>query len=72
MRAKQSGSTGIPARPAAMWLAAAIRRISGMPDYQAYLDHLQRCHPDVPVPNEREYFTEYLRSHYGDGPTRCC
>ena len=59
-------------RRAARWLVAVVRRISGMPDYQAYLDHLQRYHPDHPVPGEREYFSEYLRSRYGDGPTRCC
>jgi uncharacterized short protein YbdD (DUF466 family) len=72
MPARRSGSTGIPVRPVAMWLAAVVRRISGMPDYQAYLDHMQQCHPEKSAPSEREYFNEYLRSRYGDGPARCC
>ena len=32
-----------------------------MPDYQAYLEHLRRSHPDRPIPTEREYYAEYLR-----------
>lgn len=49
-----------------------IRRIAGMPDYAAYLEHLARSHPDWPRPTEREFFESYLRSRYGDAPTRCC
>lgn len=49
-----------------------LRRIAGMPDYQAYVEHLRRCHPDRPVPTEREYFEQYVAARYGDGPTRCC
>ncbi len=52
--------------------AFVLRRISGMPDYACYVEHLRRCHPGTPVPNEREYYAEYLRSRYEDGPTRCC
>ena len=51
---------------------AAVRRVAGMPDYDAYLEHLWRCHPDRLVPTEREYFETFLRTRYGDGPTRCC
>jgi uncharacterized short protein YbdD (DUF466 family) len=43
-----------------------------MPDYAEYLRHLQQRHPDWPLPTEREFFDLYLRSRYGDGPTRCC
>ncbi len=49
-----------------------IRRIAGMPDYAAYLEHLKRCHPGEPLPTEREFYDSYLQSRYGDGPTRCC
>jgi uncharacterized short protein YbdD (DUF466 family) len=57
------------------WLRGALRtlrRVAGMPDYQAYVEHLRSCHPDRPVPSEREYFTLYTESRYGAGPTRCC
>jgi uncharacterized short protein YbdD (DUF466 family) len=49
-----------------------LRRIAGMPDYAGHVEHLRRCHPDRPVPSEREYFEQYVAARYGDGPTRCC
>ena len=53
-------------------MALAVRRIAGMPDYPAYVEHVRRCHPGRPVPTEREFFDQYLRARYADGPTRCC
>ncbi len=49
-----------------------LRRIAGMPDYSAHLEHLRRCHPDQPVPTQRQFYDEFTRARYGDGPTRCC
>jgi uncharacterized short protein YbdD (DUF466 family) len=43
-----------------------------MPDYQAYVEHLHTCHPERPVPTEREYFTQYTEARYGAGVSRCC
>ncbi len=53
-------------------VARVIRRISGMPDYPAYVEHLRRCHPGRPVPSERDFYEEFVRARYADGPTRCC
>jgi uncharacterized short protein YbdD (DUF466 family) len=53
-------------------IGSFLRRIAGMPDYAAYLEHLSRCHPDRSVPSEREFYAEFVRSKYGDGCTRCC
>ena len=53
-------------------LVRAARRVMGMPDYQAHLEHLRRCHPDRPLPTEREFFDQFVRTRYADGPTRCC
>lgn len=53
-------------------LLRALRRIAGMPDYAAYVDHFRRCHPGETVPSQRQFFAEFLRSRYDDGPTRCC
>lgn len=50
----------------------AVRRMAGMPDYAAYVEHLRRCHPERALPTEREYFEQYVLTRYGDGPTRCC
>jgi len=49
-----------------------VRRVAGMPDYEAYVAHLRRCHPERPVPSERRFYDEYVKQRYGDGPTRCC
>jgi uncharacterized short protein YbdD (DUF466 family) len=53
-------------------LVRTVRRVMGMPDYRAHLEHLRRCHPDLPLPTEREYFDEFVRTRYADGPIRCC
>jgi uncharacterized short protein YbdD (DUF466 family) len=49
-----------------------VRRVSGMPDYAAYVEHARRCHPERPLPSEGEFYEEYLRTRYEGGPTRCC
>ncbi|HET7600590.1 MAG TPA: YbdD/YjiX family protein [Gemmatimonadales bacterium] len=49
-----------------------MRRVFGMPDYAAYVAHLRERHPERSVPTEREFLREFLRTRYGDGPTRCC
>ena len=53
-------------------LRSAVLRITGMPDYQAYLTHVRAAHPERPLPTERQYFDEYLKGRYESGPTRCC
>jgi len=58
--------------PGAARLLALVRRVAGMPDYAAHLEHLRCCHPERRVPTEREFFDQYLRARYADGPTRCC
>jgi uncharacterized short protein YbdD (DUF466 family) len=49
----------------------AIRRVVGMPDYQGYVEHLRLCHPERPIPTEREYFEEWMEARY-HGVSRCC
>jgi uncharacterized short protein YbdD (DUF466 family) len=53
-------------------ITALLRKIAGMPDYAAHLEHLRRRHPGQPVPSERQFYEEFVRTRYGDGPTRCC
>ena len=53
------------------WVAD-LRRVVGMPDYQAYVEHQRLHHPESPIPSEREFFTRYTESRYSGGPTRCC
>jgi uncharacterized short protein YbdD (DUF466 family) len=67
------GSRRLSAAGAALAGAlAAVRRIAGMPDYDAHVEHLRRCHPDQPLPTRRQHFEDYLRTRYDGGPTRCC
>jgi uncharacterized short protein YbdD (DUF466 family) len=49
-----------------------LRRLAGMPDYAAHIEHLRHCHPETPIPSEREFYNDFVRARYGDGPTRCC
>ena len=51
---------------------SALRRVAGMPDYAAHLEHLRRAHPEKPIPTQREFYAEFVRNRYEDGPTRCC
>jgi uncharacterized short protein YbdD (DUF466 family) len=53
-------------------LLRLVRRILGMPDYEAYVAHLRAVHPGCPLPSERQYFEEFVRAKYSGGPTRCC
>lgn len=53
-------------------LRSFFRQIAGMPDYAGYTAHLRRCHPDEPIPSEREFYADFIRNRYGDGSSRCC
>ncbi len=53
-------------------VAGWIRQVAGMPDYQAYVAHARHCHPEQPLLDQREFFAQYLRARYADGPNRCC
>ena len=53
-------------------IISTVRAVAGMPDYEAYVAHLRRCHPERPVPTKRLFYDEFVKRRYGDGPTRCC
>jgi uncharacterized short protein YbdD (DUF466 family) len=53
-------------------LFSPVRALLGMPDYAGYCQHLREHHPERPLPSEREFFDQFVRARYGDGPTRCC
>ena len=53
-------------------IVSTVRAVAGMPDYEAYVAHLRRCHPERAVPSERAFYDDYVTTRYGDGPTRCC
>jgi len=49
-----------------------LRSVAGMPDYQRHIQHLRQHHPELSIPTERQFFEDFVRARYGDGPTRCC
>ena len=68
----RAGSARGPERRLCGRLLGALRTVAGMPDYAAHLEHLRRSHPEKPIPTEREFYEEFVRSRYEDGTTRCC
>ena len=49
-----------------------LRRIAGMPDYEAYVTHLRQCHPELALPTERQFYEDFIRARYESGTSRCC
>jgi uncharacterized short protein YbdD (DUF466 family) len=68
----RSALSAFSARSLVQSFQFCLRRIAGMPDYERHIEHLRRCHPEQPIPTERQYFEQFLESRYHDGPTRCC
>jgi uncharacterized short protein YbdD (DUF466 family) len=47
----------------------------GIPNYQAYLDHMGRTHPDQPAMTYEQFFRERQNARFGGdgrGGFRCC
>ena len=53
-------------------LAQSLRLMVGLPDYDAYLGHMQRTHPERAPMSYEEFFRERLEARYGSGKGRCC
>lgn len=62
-------------RSAMQWARRAanvVRRVIGVPDYEAYLAHMRRRHPEC-VPLSRDLFVaEQLQARYERPGSRCC
>jgi uncharacterized short protein YbdD (DUF466 family) len=49
------------------------RLMCGIPDYDGYVAHLRRHHPDRSVPSYEEFFRQRQDARYGrNGNARCC
>lgn len=59
---------------AGRYLAQSFRLMVGLPDYDAYLDHMGITHPDKPVMSYDEFFRERQDARYGGKGRlgRCC
>ena len=69
-----SRSTPFADRLRAVWtlLAQTGRLIVGVPDYDRYLAHVQRMHPDATPMSREAFFANRLQARYGRGASRCC
>lgn len=49
-----------------------LHRIIGAPDYEGYLAHARRCHPDRPPLGRDEFVRQRLEDRYSRPGSRCC
>lgn len=58
---------------AGKYLGQTMRLMVGLPDYSAYVLHMEKTHPDQPVMTYDEFFRERQEARYGaNGKGRCC
>ncbi len=69
-----SRSTAFAERARAVWrlLVQTGRLIVGVPDYDLYLAHMRRLHPDTPPMTREAFFANRREARYGRGASRCC
>ncbi|MBF6424573.1 YbdD/YjiX family protein [Nocardia cyriacigeorgica] len=77
-RVTEQGRIG-PARGRGRAVLGAVRgvlwyfdSVLGGQDYQRYVAHLRRQHPDCPIPSEREYWRERHAEADRNPANRCC
>lgn len=58
---------------AGRYLGQAMRLMVGLPDYSAYLDHMEKAHPGKPTMSYEEFFRDRMEARYGSkGKGPCC
>lgn len=54
-------------------IAAQTARLAiGIPDYDVYVEHMRRRHPDTAPMDRDGFFRERMEARYGKGRSRCC
>ncbi len=61
-----------PLRGSWQLLVQTARLIVGVPDYDRYLAHVRRAHPDTAPMSREDFFANRLQARYGRGASRCC
>lgn len=60
---------------ASKYLGQAARMMIGIPDYDNYVAHMKKNHPDKTIMTYEEFFKERQEARYGGkgkGGFRCC
>ena len=52
--------------------ASVLRRVIGAPDYERYLAHVSRRHPDLVPLSRDEFARDALARRYDRPGSRCC
>jgi uncharacterized short protein YbdD (DUF466 family) len=53
-------------------VAAIVRRVIGVPDYERYLAHVQECHPGTQPMTRLQFEESRLHDKYSRPGQRCC
>lgn len=53
-------------------VAKVLRTIIGAPDYERYLDHVQKCHPGRTPMTRDEFAKSRMDARYNQPGNRCC
>jgi uncharacterized short protein YbdD (DUF466 family) len=59
-------------RGALSTIARGLRAIAGVPDYDRYLAHMRRCHPELAPLSPKELFAVRQRDRFERPGGRCC
>ena len=67
-------TSGLVAAASAAWTWAArtARLAVGVPDYDVYIAHMRRMHPDAVPMDHETFFAERLQARYATDRSRCC
>ena len=52
-------------KQAGNYLGQSLRLMVGLPEYDTYLAHMERTHPDEPAMTYEEFFRERQEARYG-------
>ena len=53
-------------------VAAVVRRVVGVPDYDRYVAHVRECHPGTEPMTHRQFEESRLYDKYSRPGQRCC
>ena len=59
---------------AGRYVSQSLRLMVGVPEYDAYVEHMANAHPDLPVMSYEKFFRERQEARYGGNGkiSRCC
>ena len=72
MTAPRAAQVEVPSPSAVARALAVLRRVIGVPDYDAYLAHMRAHHPACAVLSPDEFLAERMRDKYDRPGHRCC